>query len=201
MRPIIAAGGPRLCDGETAVTTAQALAFVHTHGVVLESASGPVPSLAAVIAGEPIRGSWWGHPQSHQIFQLTRAVRASPSVLVCRLVHGKVSYVHRRLWPAVVRVADRFPADRLAQIREVHTEAGRHRVEETPFPDWVPPLVLSDATGLSEEEAIEHWAPGCQDARAPRRRRGARPGAQGSRTSSVGQRRPGSARGRFSAPW
>ena len=158
----MAAGGLRLCHGEAAVTFAQALAFVHRHGVVLESASGSVRSLAATIVGAPIRGSWWGHPQSHQIFQLTRAVRASPSVLVCRLVRGKVTYVHRRLWPAVVRAADRLPADRLAQIREVHTEAGHHRVEETPFPDWVPASVLSEAASLSEHEArraLDSWIP------------------------------------------
>jgi hypothetical protein len=41
------------------VTPAEALAFVCTHGLVLESGTGPVPSLAAAIAGEPIRGSWW----------------------------------------------------------------------------------------------------------------------------------------------
>ncbi len=137
------------------VTPDEALEFVATHGIVLESASGPVPSLVATILGEPVRGSWWGHPQSHEIFRITRAVRASPSVLVCRLVQGKVTLVHRRLWPAVVRIADRFPADRVAQIVEVHTAAGHHRVEETPFPDWVPPLVRTDASSLSEEEALE----------------------------------------------
>ena len=137
----------------TTVTVDEALEFVATHGVVLESASGPVPSLASAIVGEPIRGSWWGHPQSHQIFQLTRAVRASPSVLVCRLVNGKVTLVHRRLWPALVCVADRFPADRLAQIEERHTDAGHHRVEMTQFPDWVPPLVLTDASSLTEGKA------------------------------------------------
>ena len=42
------------------MTKAEALAFVRTHGVVLESGIGPVPSLAGTIAGSPIRGSWWG---------------------------------------------------------------------------------------------------------------------------------------------
>ena len=138
------------------MTVDEALAFVATRGVVLESASGPVPSLVTTILGEPVRGSWWGHPQSHRIFGITRAVRASPSVL---LVQGKVTLVHRRLWPAVVRVADRFPADRVAQIVEVHTAAGHHRVEETPFPDWVPLLVLADAGSLSEAEALQALGP------------------------------------------
>ena len=150
--------GLELASGTT-MTADEAREFVATHGVVLESASGPVPSLATAIAGEPIRGSWWGHPQSHQIFTLTRDVRASPSVLVCRLVGGKVTLVHRRLWPAVVRVADRFPANRVAQIEEVHTDAGHHRIEETLFPDWVPPLVLTDASSLSEEEALGALGP------------------------------------------
>ena len=141
------------------MTADEALEFVTTHGVVLESASGPVPSLAATIVGGAIRGSWWGHPRSHEIFALTRAVRMAPSVLVCRLVRGKVTFVHRRLWSAVVRVADRFPADRLVRIAEMHAATGRHQVEETPFPEWVPPLVLADAPSLSEEEALEALGP------------------------------------------
>ncbi len=142
------------------MTADEAVKFVATHGVVLESASGPVPSLVAAIVGGPIRGSWWGHPRSHEIFALTRAVRMAPSVLVCRLIRGKVTFVHRRLWAAVVRIADRFPADCVAKIVEVHTSTGRHRVDRTRFPDWVPPLVLTDATMLSEEEALQALGPG-----------------------------------------
>jgi hypothetical protein len=52
------------------MTPRQALAFIRKHGVVLESAQGPVPSLAEAIAGEPIRGSWWGHPSSRLIFEV-----------------------------------------------------------------------------------------------------------------------------------
>jgi hypothetical protein len=36
-------------------------------------------------------GSWWGHAKGHEIFWLTRAVRDSGDVLVCRLVGGKVT--------------------------------------------------------------------------------------------------------------
>jgi hypothetical protein len=79
-----------------AMTSRQALAFIRTHGVVLEGAQGPVPSLVEVIAGEPVRGSWWSHPKSHEIFAVTRAMRASDDVLVCRLIKGKITFVHRR---------------------------------------------------------------------------------------------------------
>lgn len=140
------------------MTSRQALAFIRKHGVVLEAAQGPVPSLAEVIAGEPVRGSWWSHPKSHEIFALTRSIRDSDDVLVCRLIKGKVTFVHRRLWPALVRVAGRFPSDHLSQVREVHTSSGRHVTKEVPFPDWVPSSVRAAARSLSEDAALAEFA-------------------------------------------
>ena len=140
------------------MTSRQALAFIRKHGVVLEAAQGPVPSLAEVIAGTPIRGSWWTHPKSREIFSLTRATRDSDDVLVCRLIQGKVTFVHRRLWPALVRVAGRIPSDHLSQVREIHTSSGRHVTKEVPFPDWVPLSVRTTARGLSEEAALAEFA-------------------------------------------
>src|SRR5438128_8616568 len=107
------------------MTPRQALAFVKRHGIVLQAARGPVPNLAEAIAGGPIRGSWWAHPKANAIFLCSRAIRASADVLVCRLVGGKTTCVHRRLWPALVRLAGRFTANQLAAIEEVHTPSGR----------------------------------------------------------------------------
>ena len=136
------------------MTAAEALSFVRKHGVVLEAATGPVPSLASAIAGGPIRGSWWSHARKAEIFALTRAVRESPDVLVCRLVDGKITYVHRRLWPALVRACQQFPRDRLAQVNEKHTASGRHVKEEITFPGWVPPAVSAEAGQLEERSAL-----------------------------------------------
>jgi hypothetical protein len=130
------------------------IAFVQLHGIVLESARGPVPNLAEAIAGERIRGGWWGHPKGHDIFAATRVVRNSPDVLVCRFLGGKVTYIHRRLWPAIIRLADRLDKKRLAAILEEHTVSSAHRVVETPFPKWVPPEVKEIAAHLTEEESI-----------------------------------------------
>jgi len=82
------------------------VAFVARHGVVLASAKGPVPSVAEAVAGEPIRGSWWGHGKSSEIFHALGAVDDSPDILCFKLIDGKNTYVHRRLWPALVRLAD-----------------------------------------------------------------------------------------------
>jgi hypothetical protein len=140
------------------MTPRQAVAFIRKHGVVLEAAQGPAPSLAEVIAGEPIRGNWWSHPKSQEIFAVTRAVRDSEDVLVCRLIKGKVTFVHRRLWPALVRASGRLPSAHLAQVHEVHTSSGRHATEEIPFPDWVPSSVREAARRLSEEAAVTELA-------------------------------------------
>src|SRR3989442_15968857 len=120
------------------MTSKAALAFVRRHGVVLEGARGPVPNLAEAVARGPIRGSWWGHVKGHEIFWLTRAVRGSGDVLVCRLVGGKITYVHRRLWPAVGRPARTFARKDLAPLHEVHTPLGPHQFPVGPFPRRVP---------------------------------------------------------------
>jgi hypothetical protein len=133
---------------------AGALAFIEQHGVVLVSAKGPVPRLTEAIAGEPIKGSWWGHPKGQQIFTILEAVTESEDVLVCRLIKGKITLVHRRVWPAFVRLADRFPPEQIAQVRQEHTASGRHVNKEVPFPRWVPAAVLKKGKSLSEAEAI-----------------------------------------------
>lgn len=135
------------------VTPEEAIAFVKTQGVVLESGSGPVPNLAETVVGAPIRGSWWGHPKGHEIFLLTLAVRSSKETLVCRLLEGKVTYVHRRIWAAVVRLQASFDKDHLGAIREIHGPTGKHEVEVSPFPDWVPAEVKEEAEQLTDSEA------------------------------------------------
>ena len=124
------------------------------HGMLLQSAHGPLPNVAEMIAGEPIRGNWWNHPASHSIFDALNLLAASPDVVRMRLVNGKLTLVHRRLWPALVRIADRFPAENLAAIHEEHTASGAHRVRTEAFPDWVPHEVLHAAQALSVQDAL-----------------------------------------------
>jgi len=132
----------------------QAILFVEKHGVVLVSARGPVPTLTEAIINDSIKGSWWAHPKSRQIFTVLQTVTDSQSVLICRLVNGKVTLVHRRLWPALARVAKRFSAGSIAQVIEEHTASGRHVTHEVPFPNWVPKSVLQQAKKMSVHEAL-----------------------------------------------
>jgi hypothetical protein len=57
------------------------------------------------------------------------------------------------VWPALVRLADRFESTRLARIGEVHTTSGAHRAESVPFPRWVPEETAAAAKRLSESDA------------------------------------------------
>ena len=120
----------------------------------MESARGSVPNLAETIAGERLHGSWWAHPKAQVIFRLTRAVRDSDDILVCRLTHGKVTYVHQRLWPALVRLAKQFDVKTLGRIQEVHTSKGEHELHVIPFPQWVPERVKLSARKMSERDAV-----------------------------------------------
>jgi hypothetical protein len=127
---------------------------VRQHGALLESARGPIPNLAELVAGEPIVGSWWAHPASHAIFAAINDAAGSPEVVRLRLVRNKITLVHRRLWPALVRLAERYPPTVLAARREEHTSSGAHRAVDTAFPTWVPADVVAAAAALTEEEAV-----------------------------------------------
>lgn len=133
--------------------------YVREHGVVLVAARGPVPKLVEVIAGEPIKGSWWAHPKSHQIFKVLQQLVESPDILVCRFVNGKVTLIHRRLWAALVKLADRFEPSQLAQVHQEHTASGHHETHDVPYPEWVPADVFDEAHGMSESNAMTLLGP------------------------------------------
>ena len=84
-------------------------------------------------------------------------------MLVCRLIDGKVTSVHARLWPALFRLRREIGVNRLAHLEEAHTESGAHRVSTVPFVDWVPEAVQKKGAGLSRAAALravpEHITP------------------------------------------
>ena len=131
----------------------EALAFVERHGIVLQAARGPLPNLAEAIVGGAIERSWWGHPKGKEIFRAVKAICESPDVLVCKLVEGKITYVHRRLWPALIKLASRFRKEQLAKVWDEHTGSGAHQSRREHFPSWVPPEVMKEAETLSVAEA------------------------------------------------
>src|SRR6476661_6018740 len=136
------------------MTGRQAIAFVRKYGLVMQSVrvSG-IPTLVEAIAVESISGSWWGHPKGKLIFRVLGEVYASGEVKAFRLVNGKLTLVHQRVWPALVRLVGEIGPTRLAAIDEEHTATGAHRAVETAFPRWVPADVARAAEALDEEAA------------------------------------------------
>jgi hypothetical protein len=77
------------------------LAALDDQGLLLQH-DRVLPSATAVIAGEPIAGSWWAHPMANPIYDALNELDGGGHLLRCKLVAGKVTLVARRLWPALL---------------------------------------------------------------------------------------------------
>lgn len=87
-------------------TLEAALELIRTRGLVTEVPASGVLSLAEAVIGGPVSGEGWRHhAKGNLIFRLGKALRASPEVVALRLWEGKLTFVDRRLWPEVYRVA------------------------------------------------------------------------------------------------
>jgi len=73
-------------------------------GLLLMS-DAKLPSVVSCVVGGPIRGSWWSHPRGREIYALLQQLEAHEDVLSAKLVDKKVTFVHRRLWPAFLSIA------------------------------------------------------------------------------------------------
>src|SRR3990172_8572088 len=89
--------------GEATEELQRTVEALGTYSILLGS-DPSLPSVASVIVGEPV-GRVWGHPQGEAIWRASEELAHHPKVLVTKLVSGKVTYVHQRLWPAVLAVA------------------------------------------------------------------------------------------------
>jgi len=78
---------------------------------------------------------------------------------MCKLFDDKITYVHRRLWPALVMLAARFPKERLAKSWNEHTPTGAHQSRQIAFPEWVPTETMQWAKQLSVPEAERILSP------------------------------------------
>ncbi len=72
-------------------------------GLLLEQ-DASFPSAVGLITGGPLRGSWWAHPLSHLIYDVLGQLGTHPDVLVSKLLSKKVTFVHRKLWPAIFAI-------------------------------------------------------------------------------------------------
>jgi hypothetical protein len=98
-------------------------------GLLLES-DQKFPSVSGLIAGEPIRGSWWSHPKGQEIFKVLQQVADHKDVLIAKLLSGKVTFVHRKLWCEALVIGQarepwqlsKLSAAALALLRQVDSQ-------------------------------------------------------------------------------
>src|SRR6185436_9752594 len=62
-------------------------------------------NVVTLVTGETLRGSWWSHPKGKLIFRALYELDDHDDVLFTKLVDGKVTLVHRKLWPALLAIA------------------------------------------------------------------------------------------------
>jgi hypothetical protein len=105
-------------------------AALRSKGLLLQQDKA-LPSVVGMVTGESLRGSWWGHPKGRLIFAVLSELEDHPDVLFTKLVRGKATLVHRRLWPALAAAGmarDAWQLDRLSSaarraLRRVDREA------------------------------------------------------------------------------
>jgi len=71
---------------------------------LLLSTDPKFPSVSGLVVGDVGGRSWWAHPAAKQMFDLSCRLHDHPDVLMVKLISGKVTYIHRPLWPAIVAV-------------------------------------------------------------------------------------------------
>ena len=100
-----------------------------------------LPSVVGLIAGGPVAGSWWSHPQGRLMFRVLATLADHPDVLLSKLLFAKDTLVHRALWPALLAVAD---AAEPWQTQRLSSQARallkRARAAKTPLGASGPPV-------------------------------------------------------------
>jgi len=76
--------------------------------VMTLTTTGAVPALVTAVAGE-VAGSWWSHPDGKLVYRIAEELSQRDDVLVVKLVAGKVTFVQRELWPALLRAVTDAP--------------------------------------------------------------------------------------------
>jgi hypothetical protein len=126
----------------------------------LLQADPELPSVATLVAGA-VRGSWWSHPKSNEIYWVLEALDESPEVLAVKLVKEKLTLLHRALWPALVAVGgagDRWQTaglSRAAQSLLARTrKAGALRLDR--LERWTAARKPGDAARELERRLLVH---------------------------------------------
>jgi hypothetical protein len=140
----------------------QALEALREHGLLFVT-DARLPNLATIVAGEPVRGSWWGHPRGGDIYAVASLLDAHAEVGDARLLSDKSTWVHQRLWPALVAVGtarEEWQMARLAplaqRLYEVVRRDGVARTDDLDELGVFSRKLLGDAARALEGALLAH---------------------------------------------
>ena len=80
------------------------VAAIDKHGLLLLQ-DKQLPSVVGLLTGEAVPDRGGAHPMSHRIFACLQQLPHRRDSTSVHLIDGKVTFVHRRLWPALLAVA------------------------------------------------------------------------------------------------
>jgi hypothetical protein len=84
-------------------------------GILLEH-DARLPSATWIVVGEPVSGSWWAHPQANEIYDGLQPLHDVATRV--KLIVGKATLVHKRLWPALIAVGRCRQAWQLDRLKD-----------------------------------------------------------------------------------
>ena len=91
------------------------------YGLLLESDKF-LPSVVGTITGKKISRSWWGHKKGNEIFRALHELSDRKDVLMTKLISGKVTFIHKKLWMDFLTVAN---SNELWQLEALSNEASK----------------------------------------------------------------------------
>ena len=136
------------------------LAALARDGLLLMS-DALLPSATALIAGEGIRGSWWSHPKGKLIFNVLDVLSDHEDVASAKLISGKVTFVHRSLWPHLAAIGasreawqmNKLPAEALRLLALVE-ESGSLRADRIDPRDGSDSKAITKAAKILEDRLL-----------------------------------------------
>lgn len=80
------------------------------------------PSVVSTIVGEPIIGSWWGHPMANPIYNGLNWAIDQKSIISAKLLSKKVTYINKKLYPFFFSIVSEVRPWQLKGLSKESTE-------------------------------------------------------------------------------
>lgn len=65
-----------------------------------------LPSLTAIVAGRPVKGSWWGHPDGNLMYNLSNELLDSPEILAIKFINKKITFLPKNQWSEIFAIGN-----------------------------------------------------------------------------------------------